>query len=105
MNHYPGIVPLLDNSTIFFDLVLFFSFGFRFSGFTLSMPIKTWVQPALAAKSTKSFGLLRQVDLHHKRDIDAFLAQLDDRFEGLAPELFAGKIVIGKEIERDTVIQ
>ncbi len=53
----------------------------------------------------KVLGLARQVNLHHERDLQAFFAQLDDFLEGLAPELFAGEIIVSEKIKRQAVVE
>src|SRR5262245_45703255 len=105
MHYDAGIVPLFDNFTIFLDVVLFFPFGlqvFRVYTFHSNENLST---ARFGRQLNEAFRLASQVDLHHERDLDAFLSKFDDGFEGFAPKLLPGKIVIGKEVKRNTVLR
>src|SRR5262245_47680884 len=105
MHHYPGIVPLFDNLTILLDVVLFFSFGlqvFRVYAFHSNENLST---ARFGCQLNEVLRLARKVDLHHERDFDTFLSKFDDGFEGLAPKLLPGKIVIGEEVKGNAVLR
>src|SRR5262245_53828328 len=105
MHHYTSIVPLFDNRTIFLDVVLFFPFGlqvFRVYTFHSNENLST---ARFGRQLNEALRLASQVDLHHERDLDAFLSKFDDGFEGLAPKFLPGKIVIGEEVKGNAVLR
>src|SRR5215510_4163047 len=105
MHDYPGIMPLSNNLTIFLDVVLFFPFGlqvFRVYTFHSNENLST---TRFGRQLNEVFWLACQVDLHHERDLDAFLSKLDDGFEGFAPKFLPGKIVIGEEVKGNAVLR
>ena len=100
VHDHPGVVPLLDNLAILVNIVLLFAFGlqvFRVDTFHSDEDLST---AGFGRQLNEVLRLAGQIDLHHERDVEAFLPKFDDRFERLAPEFFPGKIIVGEEIER-----
>src|SRR5262249_21741249 len=100
-----GVVPLLDDALILLDFVLRLALGLQVVRVDALHPDEDLRAAGLGGERDEVLRLLRQIDLHHERDFDAFLAQLDNLEEGLAPELFSREIVVGEKVKSHAVLE
>src|SRR4029077_20873802 len=104
MDHDPGVVPFLDDVSVLFDVILSFAFGLEVLGIDALHADKNLGAAGLGRKPHEILRFTGEIYLHHEVDLDAFLPELDDLLKGLAPELFTGKVIVGKEVEGDPVL-
>ncbi len=103
VHDYAGVVPFLDNRLVLFNVILSFTFGLQVLRIHALHPDKDLRAARFGRQPHEILRLTSEVNLHHESDLDAILFELDNFFEGLTPEFLAGKIIVSKEVEGDSV--